>query len=57
MNEIQVTQEQLDNAASLINLAIENHATAVDLTGLGCLVYVLQELGVNVNVRRSDESF
>jgi hypothetical protein len=47
-NEIKVTHTQLREAASLINSAIENHATAIDVTGLGCLVHIFECLNIKV---------
>lgn len=50
MSKVKVTQTQIDEAASLINLAIENHATAVSNTGSGVLFYVLEALDIRFDV-------
>ena len=52
MNIVNVTQTQIDEAASLINNAIENHATAVDVTGLGVLYYIGEALNIRFVVDR-----
>lgn len=49
-NRIVVSSAQIDEAASLINNAIENHATAVDLTGYGVMVYILETLNITVEL-------
>jgi len=46
---VSVTQDQIDEAASLINNAIENHATAVDVTGLGVLFHIMETLAIRLS--------
>jgi hypothetical protein len=48
ITQVPVTQSQIQEAASLINKAIENYATACELTGLGALYYILETLGIQL---------